>query len=107
MPAGRCRKGAAHGRYVYQEATDAMMAPVRAVEAVCARHGVPPGPVALQFSMRDPRVTATICGVSKPERVAETLEWAAFPVPEAVWEELAALPFATDDPEATRDYKLG
>ena len=104
---GALAKGAVHGRYVYQEATEAMLAPVRAVEAVCARHGVPPGPVALQFSMRDPRVTATICGVSKPERVAETLEWAAFPVPEAVWEDLAALPFATDDPEATRDYKLG
>ena len=104
---GALSKGAAHGRYVYQEATDAMMEPVRAVEAVCARHGVPTGPVALQFSLRDPRVTATICGVSKPERVAETLEWATFPVPEAVWEELAALPFATDDPEATRAYKLG
>jgi D-threo-aldose 1-dehydrogenase len=52
-------------------------------------------------------VTATICGVSRPERVKETLEWAAFPVPAAVWEELAGLPFATDDPEATRDYKLG
>ena len=68
---------------------------------------MPPGAVALQFSMRDPRVAATICGVSKPERVAETLEWASFPVPQAVWDELATLPHATDDPEATRDYKLG
>lgn len=104
---GALAKGAAHGRYVYQEATEAMMAPVKRVEAVCARHGVPPGAAALQFSMRDPRVTATICGVSRPERVKETLDWAAFPVPDAVWEELATLPYATDDPEATRDYKLG
>lgn len=104
---GALAKGAAHGRYVYQEATEATMAPVRRVEEICARHGVPPGAVALQFSMRDPRVTATICGVSRPERVAETLAWADFPVPEAVWEELAGLAFATDDPEATRDYKLG
>lgn len=104
---GALAKGASHGRYVYQEATDAMMAPVRRVEEICARHGVPPGAVALQFSMRDPRVAATICGVSKPERVAETLEWAGHPVPAAVWEDLADLPFATDDPEATRAYKLG
>lgn len=104
---GALAKGAAHGRYVYQEATEAMMAPVKRVEAICARHGVPPGAVALQFSVRDPRVTATICGVSRPERVRETLDWAAFPVPATVWEELAALPYATDDPEATRDYKLG
>ena len=104
---GALAKGAAHGRYVYQEATEAMMAPVRRVEAVCMKHGVPPGAVALQFSMRDPRVTATICGVTRPERVQETLDWAAYPVPEAVWEELAALPHADDDPEATRAYKLG
>jgi D-threo-aldose 1-dehydrogenase len=32
------------------------------------KYGVPPGAAAaLQFSMRDPRVTATVCGVSKPE----------------------------------------
>lgn len=98
---------AAHPRYVYQEATDAMLDPVRAIEAVCARHGVPVGAVALQFSLRDPRITSTICGVTKPERVAETLEWASFPIPDAVWDELATLPAATDDPEATRAYKLG
>jgi D-threo-aldose 1-dehydrogenase len=98
---------AAHPRYVYQEASDAMLEPVRRVEAVCAKHGVPAGPVALQFSLREPRITSTICGVSKPERVQETLDWAAYPVPEAVWDELATLPFATDDPEATRAYKLG
>ena len=103
---GVLAKGTAeHPRYVYQEASDAMLEPVRKVEAVCARHGVPTGPVALQFSMREPRIASTICGVSKPERVAQTLEWARFEVPQAVWDDLAALPFATDDPEATRVYK--
>ena len=66
---GALAKGAGYGRYVYQEATEAMLAPVRRVEAVCARHGVPPGAAALQFSMRDPRIVATICGVTRPERV--------------------------------------
>jgi D-threo-aldose 1-dehydrogenase len=103
---GVLAKGTAeHPRYVYQEASDAMLEPVRKVEAVCARHGVPTGPVALQFSMRDPRIASTICGVSKPERVTQTLEWASYEVPQAVWDDLAALPFATDDPEATRVYK--
>ena len=104
---GALSKGAGYGRYVYQEATEAMLAPVRRVEEVCARHGVPPGAAALQFSMRDPRIASTICGVTRPERVAETLEWAAWPIGDEVWAELMALPFATDDPEATRDYKLG
>jgi len=29
------------------------------------------------------------------------------PIPEAMWEELKATPFSTDDPEATREYKPG
>jgi D-threo-aldose 1-dehydrogenase len=94
-------------RYVYQEASAEMLDPVRRVEAVCAKHGVPPGAAALQFSLRDPRITSTICGVSRPERVRETLAWADWPIPEALWEELRALPFATDDPEATRAYSAG
>ncbi len=101
-------KGSAdYPRYVYQKASDAMLDPVRAVEAVCAKHNISPGAAALQFSMRDRRIASTICGVSKPERVAQTLEWAAAPIPDEAWAELMALPYATDDPEATRDYKLG
>jgi len=94
-------------RYVYQEASAEMLAPVKRIEAICAKHGVPPGAAALQFSLRDPRIVSTICGVSKPERVKETLAWADWPIPDAMWAELNALPFATDDPEATRDYKPG
>ncbi len=101
-------KGSAdYPRYVYQKASDSMLDPVRAVEAVCAKHNISPGAAALQFSIRDPRIASTICGVSKPERVAQTLEWAAAPIPDEAWAELMALPYATDDPEATRDYKLG
>jgi D-threo-aldose 1-dehydrogenase len=94
-------------RYVYQEASAEALKPVRRIEAICASYGVPPGAAALQFSMRDKRVTSTICGVTRPERVQQTLEWARFPIPEPAWRELMALSFATDDPEATRDYKPG
>jgi len=97
----------AYPRYVYQEATAEVLDPVRRVEALCAEHGVPPGAVALQFSLRDVRIASTICGVSRPERVAQTLEWARWPIPDALWEELGALPRSTDDPEATRQYTLG
>jgi len=94
-------------RYVYQEASPAMLAPVKRIEDACAKHGVPPGAVALQFSLKDPRVTSTVCGVSKPERVKETLDWAKWPIPDALWQELNAFPFATDDPESTREYRPG
>lgn len=105
---GVLAKGSAsYRRYVYQEASDAMLGPIRRIEEICARHGVPPGAAALQFSMRDPRVASTICGVSKPERVRQTLEWAQFPIPDALWRELKAVPFSTGDPEETRAYRLG
>jgi D-threo-aldose 1-dehydrogenase len=94
-------------RYVYQEASAAMLDPIRLIEAICARHGVPLGAAALQFSLRDPRIASTICGVTRPERIKQTLDWARFPIPEAAWAELMALSYSSDDPEATRDYKLG
>lgn len=94
-------------RITYQEASETELEPVRRVEAACARHGVAVGAAALQFSMRDPRVTATIVGVSKPERVAETLEWAVTDIPAALWQDLEALPASTEDPEASRTYSLG
>jgi D-threo-aldose 1-dehydrogenase len=97
----------AYPRYVYQEASDEVLDPVRRIESICARFEVPPGAVALQFSMRDERIASTVCGVSKPERVAQTLEWAKWPIPQEVWQELASLPFSTDDPEATRRYNAG
>ena len=90
--------------YVYQEMTEAFLTPIRQVEAVCQKHDVPTGAVALQFSMRDPRVASTILGISRPERITQTLEWANWPVPEAIWDELDNLTVNYDDPEATREY---
>ncbi len=99
-------KGSAnHARYVYQTADEAMLAPVKQIEVICAEFDVPPGALALQFSMRDPRVTSTICGVSKPERVQQTLDWATFDIPDAVWGRIGELAFSADDPEATRVYQ--
>jgi D-threo-aldose 1-dehydrogenase len=97
----------AYARYAYQEASDEMLSPIRRIEAICARHKVAPGAVALQFSMRDARITSTVCGVSKPERVRQTLEWASTPIPDGVWEELKSIAYATDDPESTRVYSVG
>jgi len=105
---GVLAKGAAEmPRVTYQEASEEALAPVRRIEAICARHGVAPGAVALQFSMRDPRVVSTIIGVTKPERVAQTLGWAAAEIPAAAWEELAGVGYSSEDPEANRDYRPG
>lgn len=105
---GVLAKGAAQmPRITYQAADDAALEPVRRIEALCAEHGLPTGPVALQFSMNDPRITSTVVGVSKAARVAETLDWAGTEIPAALTEALAALPFDDTDPEANRVYSPG
>lgn len=105
---GVLAKGAATmPQITYQQATDEALAPVRAIEAICAQHDIAPGAAALAFSLRDPRITSTVVGVSKPERVQQTLDWAATKIPAHVWDELDALPFETADPEANRDYRPG
>lgn len=96
-----------HPRYVYQEAGDSMLDPVRHIESLCASYSVPMGAVALQFSLRDPRIASTICGVTRPERVEQTLAWATADIPDALWQELEALTPSHDDPEASREYNPG
>ena len=86
---GILAKGAdQYPRYMYGQATDAQLAQVRRIEAVCRRHAVPLAAAALQFSLRDPRVSATIIGMSKPERIAETAALASQPIPAALWAEI-------------------
>lgn len=103
---GVLAKGSAsYKRYVYQEASPEMLEPIVRIEQICARHRIPLGAAALQFSMRDKRVTSTICGISKPERIAQTLDWGRYDIPPSAWEEMMALPFESSDPEATRVYR--
>ena len=94
-------------RITYQEVDDAALAPVRRIEAACMNHGVAPGAVALQFSMGQPLIGTTVVGVSKPERVRQTLAWASETVPDDLWADIQSLPFDTVDPEAERVYVPG
>lgn len=89
---GLLAKGPAGGaRYAYHEPAPGILARVREIDAACARHGVPLAAAALGFSMRDPRVDVTLVGVAKPERVAQTLDLAAWDVPDELWRELDGL----------------
>ena len=77
--------------YMYQAASPALLTRARAIEAMCQHHDVPLAAVALQFSLRDPRITATIVGIERPEEVVQTLALAAWSIPGALWTELAGL----------------
>ncbi len=81
----------AYARYEYQEAPAEMVERVRAMQKVCEEVGVPLAAAALQFSMRDPRVASTIVGMTRPERVGQTLKLAAEPIPEELFERLDRL----------------
>ena len=61
------------------------------MEAACKRHNLPLAAAALQFSLRDTRITSTIVGITRPERLAETLELAQHPVPDELWAELDSI----------------
>lgn len=105
---GVLAKGSAQVRRItYQEVDDAALAPIRVIEAVCARQSVAPGAAALQFSIQSPLITSTIVGVSKPDRVQQTLDWAQTRLPKAVSDELATVAFSSEDPEANRLYLPG
>ncbi len=82
-PRGDGRSRAAHGRHL-----PALQCPL--------------GRGRLQFSLRDPRIVSTIVGMSRPERVAQTLELARQPVPDALWPELDAVGYSSEDPEKGR-----
>jgi D-threo-aldose 1-dehydrogenase len=87
----------AFGRYAYREASDTLIERARRMEAICQEHGVPLAAAALQFSLRDPRVTSTIVGMTRPERVAQTLDLARHPIPDALWPQLDGVGFDTED----------
>lgn len=92
----------AYPRYAYQEASGEMVERARKLEAICRRRGVPLAAAALQFSMRDPRIASTIVGMSRPERLQQTLELARTPLPDDLWPEFASVPATATDPEAER-----
>ena len=51
-----------------------MVERVRAMRDACLGFDVPLAAAALQFSLKDPRIVSTIVGMSRPERVKQTLE---------------------------------
>jgi D-threo-aldose 1-dehydrogenase len=67
-----------------------MVDQVRALRDVCREFDVPLAAAALQFSLKDPRIVSTIVGMSRPERVNQTLDLATHPIPAELWERIDA-----------------
>jgi D-threo-aldose 1-dehydrogenase len=95
----------AYARYAYQDAPPALVERSRRLAAICQDIGVPLAAAALQFSLRDPRITSTVVGMTRPERIVQTLELARHPIPDEIWPRLDAVGFDAGDPEAYRFEK--
>jgi D-threo-aldose 1-dehydrogenase len=82
--------------YAYRPAAEATLAAVRAMDEVCRGYGTDLATAALQASVRDPRVTSTIVGLSSPARLDATLAALTADLPGALFDELTALRPAAD-----------
>lgn len=80
-----------YARYEYRQAPPELVERARAMQEACREHGVPLAAAALQFSLCDPRIASTIVGISRPERVRETLKLASHPIQDELWSELDSL----------------
>jgi D-threo-aldose 1-dehydrogenase len=81
----------AYPRYMYGPASEDYLQRAAALETVCRRYHVALAAVALQFSLRNPRIVSTVVGMTKPERLTETLALAQTAVPDELWQEVATL----------------
>src|SRR5947209_9126810 len=81
----------AYPRYMYGQASPELLRRARQMEEVCKRLGVPLAAAAFQFSLRDARITSTIVGITRPERLTETLELAQHSIPDELWAELDSI----------------
>ncbi|MBI3822960.1 MAG: aldo/keto reductase [Planctomycetes bacterium] len=92
----------AYPRYAYQAADAETVERARKLDTICKRFKIPLAAAALQFAMRDPRITSTIIGLSRAERLAQTVELAHAPIPSEIWPQLEAVGHTMTDPEALR-----
>jgi D-threo-aldose 1-dehydrogenase len=92
----------AYARYAYQDAPAELIERVRKMAAICQEYNVPLAAAALQFSMRDPRVATTVVGMSRAERVHQTIELAQVAIPDELWARIDEIGYDMNDPEEYR-----
>jgi D-threo-aldose 1-dehydrogenase len=81
----------AYPRYMYSQASPELLRRAGQMEEACERYGLPLAAAALQFSLRDARISSTIVGMTRPERLTETLKLAQHPIPKELWAELDSI----------------
>jgi len=75
-------------KYNYAPAPEPVLARVRRMEAVCARHGVPLKAAAMQFVLGHPAIPTTVPGCRSVEQMADTVAAFRHDIPADFWAEL-------------------
>ena len=75
-------------KYNYAPAPEPVLAQVRRMEAVCARHGVPLKAAAMQFVLGHPAIPTTVPGCRSVEQMADTVTAFRHDIPTDFWAEL-------------------
>ncbi|MDR2373477.1 MAG: aldo/keto reductase [Bifidobacteriaceae bacterium] len=84
------RGAGASDKYCYSPINPSTRRTIESIEAICAAAGVPLGAAALQFSLRATQINATVVGVTKPERIEQTVAWATWEIPDDAWDAILA-----------------
>ncbi len=77
------------GRYEYGELPDDLWHRLVRIAEVCRAHDVPLPAAAVQFPLQADAVRSVVVGGSRPEQVRQNAVYAALPVPDALWADLA------------------
>jgi D-threo-aldose 1-dehydrogenase len=78
-------------RFNYGEAPVHWVEKARAMEAACERHGVPLRAAALQFPLAHPAIDIVVSGAQRREHWTDAVRMISYPIPDALWAELASL----------------
>jgi D-threo-aldose 1-dehydrogenase len=81
----------AYPRYMYGAASPDLLRRAQQMQEACQRQGLPLAAAALQFSLRNARIASTIVGITRPERLTETLQLAQQHIPDELWAELDSI----------------
>jgi len=74
--------------YRYAPASAEVIERTARIAAICARHGVPLGTVALQFVLANPAIDTVLIGPRSVAELDASLAAAKQPIPAALWDEL-------------------
>jgi D-threo-aldose 1-dehydrogenase len=91
----------------YQPADAAILERTARIVAICQRHDVPLAAVALQFVLAQPAIRTVLLGPRTVGELDANLRAADWPIPEALWNDLAAADLiAADTPRPARAAAL-